>query len=156
VLEALFEAMSHDNVLAGDELREEVQAALTALAAGDADACAQQLQAAAERLQSAREVVYPVTIHLVDLGLLDEAAPEKGWPGAFDQGQPCTLIACASLLERLGKDHPDRLAGLRERVEADTAEVCGGPYVEREDPLLPLESQLWNLLKGQEVYERLL
>src|SRR5262249_15799937 len=38
----------------------------------------------------------------------------------------------------------------------DMAEVCGGPYCEREDTLLPLESQLWNLLKGQEIYRELL
>ena len=35
-------------------------------------------------------------------------------------------------------------------------EVCGGPYVERFDALLPVESQLWNLLKGQETYKKLL
>jgi hypothetical protein len=34
--------------------------------------------------------------------------------------------------------------------------VCGGPYLEREDALLPLESQLWNLLRGQAVSRELL
>src|SRR5262249_23718803 len=35
-------------------------------------------------------------------------------------------------------------------------EVVGGDYAEREDTLLPLESQLWNLLHGQAVYQELL
>ena len=36
------------------------------------------------------------------------------------------------------------------------AEVCGGGYLEREDGLLPIESQLWNLAKGQAVAKKLL
>src|SRR5262249_25115914 len=49
-----------------------------------------------------------------------------------------------------------RLAGLRERVQAEQVEVCGGPYLEREDALLPVESQLWDLLHGLAVYKELL
>jgi hypothetical protein len=66
------------------------------------------------------------------------------------------LVACAAILEQLGREHPDRLAALRERVASDLAEVCGGPYLEREDALLPVESQLWNLQKGLAVSKELL
>ena len=66
------------------------------------------------------------------------------------------MLACAELIERLGREQPGRLAELREKVSADLAEVIGGPYREREDPLLPVESQLWNLLHGQAVYRDLL
>src|SRR5207244_496628 len=89
-------------------------------------------------------------------GFLDPDDLGGPFPAAFDKGQPLNLIACAALLERLGREHPARLAALRERVAADRAEVCGGCYLEREDALLPVESQLWNLLKGQAVYEDLL
>ena len=41
-------------------------------------------------------------------------------------------------------------------VKAEHVEVCAGAYVEREDALLPLESQLWNLLKGLDVCRDLL
>ncbi len=57
-------------------------------------------------------------------------------------------LVCGSLLERLGREQPQRLALLRERVMAEQVEVCGGSYLEREDTLLPVESQLWNLTKG--------
>src|SRR5262249_51537812 len=40
--------------------------------------------------------------------------------------------------------------------KSELLEICGGPYVEREDALLPVESQLWNLLKGQATYKKLL
>src|SRR5581483_10456239 len=35
-------------------------------------------------------------------------------------------------------------------------EICIGSYVEREDALLPLESQFWNLLKGLRITKNLL
>jgi hypothetical protein len=155
-LQALFEAMSHENLLSTPELWQEVRNAVTALGDPDPDAWRRQLRAAAERMQTAREVLYAVTIHIVDLCLLDEARLDAPWPHAFDTGLPVNVLACAALLERLGREHPQRLAALRERVAADHAEVCGGPYLEREDTLLPLESQLWNLLKGQQTYQELL
>jgi len=154
-IDALFEAMSHDNLLNAAELWQEVQQAIAALGDPDADASRRHLRAAAERLLAAREVLYAVTIHLLDFLLLD---PDhlSTWPASFDKGLPLNVIACASLLERLAKEQPERLAGLRERLAGTLAEVIGGPYLEREDPLLPLESQLWNLVKGQAVTKELL
>ncbi len=111
------------------------------------------LRFAAERLLSAREVLYPVAIHLLDLSVTDEKA---SWPAAFDKELPFNLIASASRLERLAEAIPERFAVLRERIQAGQAEVCGGCYLERDDLLLPVESQLWNLLKGQAVSRAIL
>ncbi len=155
-VEALFEAMSHDNLLSASDLWADVKNALTALTGPDADEPRRHLQAAADRLLSAREVLYPVTMHVVDLLLLDPDKLDAPWPAAFERGNPLNVIACASLLERLGREQPDRLAALREHVGRDAVEVCGGPYLEREDVLLPLESQMWNLVKGQAAYQELL
>jgi hypothetical protein len=158
VLEALFEAMSHENVLATPELWEDVSAAVKALwgPAADADAVRLALQSAADRQLAAREVVYPVSLFVVDLVLLDERHLDTSWPAAVAAGQPINVIACANLLERLSQAHPDRLSELREKTAAEQIEVLGGPYLEREDPFLPLESQVWNLLHGQAVYQELL
>jgi hypothetical protein len=155
-VEALFEAMSHENLLAASEFWQDVSAAVAALSAAETDAPRRHLQSAAERLLSAREVLYPVTLHLIDLGLLDAQRLGDAWPGSFDKGLPVNFVACSALLERLAKEQPQRLAELRERVQGDIAEVCGGSYLEREDPLLPLESQIGNLLKGAKVYQDLL
>jgi hypothetical protein len=153
---ALFEAMSHENLLAADDFWKDVQDAARAAAGGDADGTRRGLQSAAERLLAAREVVYPVTIYLIDLCLVEGGELSQPWPAALAKGLPCNVLACASLLERLGREQPDKLALLRERVAADLAEVVGGPYAEREDALLPLESQLANLLRGLAVYKELL
>ena len=156
MLEALFEAMSHENMLDAPAFWKEVQDAVAALSGDDAAAPRRLLTAAAERMLSARDVLYPASVHLVDLALLDDAHPDAPWPASFDKGLSLNLIACAALLERIGRDQPERLVKLRERVAADLVEVCGGSYLERDDALLPVESQLWNLLKGQAVTKQLL
>ncbi len=151
-VEALFEAMEHQNVLSASELWGDVQQAILALDnSEDPDAWRRHLQSAADRLLRAREVVYPVAIHLIDLGLFDGSLPPL-----FGDGQPFNLIAGAAALEKLARDEPEKMAALRARVLAEQAEVCGGSYVEREDALLPVESQLWNLLKGAAVSRDLL
>jgi hypothetical protein len=161
IVEGLFEAMEHDHLLATADLWQDVRQAVTALlppdaSAADPEAGRRHLQTAAERLLAARQVLYPVTIHLIDLCLLDEQRLGEPLPAAFAKGLPVNLVACAALLERLGREHPERLATLRERLAGDLAEVCGGPYLEREDALLPVESQLWNLRKGLAVSRELL
>src|SRR5262249_41901915 len=54
------------------------------------------LQSAADRLLSAREVLYPVPIYLLDICLLDEARPAAGLSAGFDQGQAVNLIGASS------------------------------------------------------------
>src|SRR5579875_2775521 len=161
-VEALFEAMSHENLLASSEFWQEVSAAVAALGRAEPEASRQHLQSAADRLLSAREVLYPATLYLLDLYLLapPEGRADQGrtdpWPRSFQRGLPLNLIACAASLECLAKEQPEQLARLRQQLSSGSAEVCGGMYLEREDPLLPIESQLWNLLKGQQVYQQLL
>jgi hypothetical protein len=155
MIEALYEAMEHENLIATAEIWQEVQAAALALAT-DQSAARDHLKVAAERLQTAREVLYPVTIHLLDLCLLDEARLAEPLPASFEKGVPLNLVAAGILLERLEREQPALLAVLRERAAADLLEVCGGPYIEREDALLPVQSQLWSLLKGLAVTRELL
>src|SRR5262249_22569829 len=69
VVEGLSEAMEHENLLAAADLWQDARQAVGTLlpaggAAPDPDACRRHLQSAAERLLTARQVLYPVTIHL--------------------------------------------------------------------------------------------
>jgi hypothetical protein len=155
IVEGLFEAMEHENLIPAADLWQDVRQAAAALLA-DPDAGRRHLQSAAGRLQTSREVLYPVTIHLLDLCLLEEARLAEPLPASFTRGLPLNLVASASVLEELGRQHPDRMAALRDRVAGDLAEVCGGSYLEREDALLPMESQVWNLHKGLAVSKALL
>ena len=47
---------------------------------------------------------------------------------------------------------PQRMAALRQAISDGWADVVGGTYSEAEDPLLPLESILWQFRRGDEVY----
>jgi hypothetical protein len=126
------------------------------IAAAPPRAWQEMLQAAAQRLLSAREVLYPVTIHLLDLCLLDETALERLWPASLELGLALNVLAPTALLERLGAEQPARLEALRQALAEGRAEVCGGSYLERADALLPIDSQLWNLRQGLERAKELL
>ncbi len=158
--------MSHDNLLAAGDLWIDVGQAIQALTKGVADPCGEagadpeafrtHLQAAAARLLSAREVLYSVSIYLVDLFLPDPDRPDLPWPLAFERGSPLNVVLSSAGLQRLAREQPARLEALRERLARDVVEVCGGGLLEREDALLPAESQLWNLTHGLSVAQELL
>lgn len=122
----------------------------------DPDEWRTHLRNAAQKLVSAREVLYPVSIHLLDIALLDEKNLDQPWPSSLTAGTPLNVVASGQLLEKLAADQPSKFEALKSKVAAEEAEVCGGCYLEREDPLLPLDSQLWNLQKGLAVSKALL
>jgi hypothetical protein len=153
VLDALFEAMDHLNQLALTDFWQDVTRAVEAT---DAEPCQQALEAAAHRLREAREIVYPNNVFLVDLALLDELPPDGPLPSALDTGGAINLLASVSWLERLATANPPALERIRAGVQAEWVEVCSGPYEDRDDALLPVESQLWNLRHGLETYRALL
>lgn len=154
-VEALFEAMSHESVLSASDFWQDVQAAVAALAGPDPEASRRHLESAAERLLAAREVVYPVTVHVLDLYVPHPERLGTSWPAAPELGLALNVVASGSLLERLGRERPEQLKAVAERAAEGTIEVLGGTYLEREGPLLPIESQLWDLVKGQAVTREL-
>lgn len=154
-IQALFEAMGHENALAAGPFWERVQQAAALALAGQAPAWRRPLQAAAEQLLAAREAVYPVTIHLLDLRILDADGAVPGVPPLPDEGLPWNLMATGGALERLAREDDPQLAKVRERVQRGQIEICGACDGEQTDELLPLESQLWNLREGIDVARRL-
>jgi len=103
---------------------------------------------AAAKILSAREVLYPVTIHLLDVSFLDEKTMAQGWPAGFEIGNTINFITETRAIEKLKEAEPQRFAQLQDAVKNDTVEILGGSYLEREDSILPLDSQLWNLRQG--------
>jgi hypothetical protein len=135
VVETLFEAMERDRALDRDKFWAEVQAAVQPRA----DEAIQHLRAAAEHLKAARDTLYSSDIHWLDFGS----------PGSADGKNPITWIASGRELEAAGVNPlPPRDP---DSSDPPLIEICGAPFVERADDLLPLESQLWNLKRGQGV-----
>jgi hypothetical protein len=160
VVEHLFDAMQHEHILANGDFWTEVQHAVAALTDPDPIAFRAHLQHAADKLQAAREVLYPVAIHLLDFVLPDERKLNETLPKSFDSRTPVNLIAGGSLLECIREEFPERFAEIKQRINdssgAPTLELCTGAYSERDDTLLPVESQLWNLRKGIQTAKDLL
>lgn len=146
---ALFEAMDHENLLDAGGFWQELQQAAASIRS-DHDSAKGHLQAAAEKLLSAREALYPTTIHIIDLAILDERVSADPFPAALLHGLNLNVIASGAALDGIATTTPELLAQLRKRVEVDQIEICTGSYRDREDALLPVESQIWNLCKGLE------
>jgi len=156
IIDTLFEAMEHEKLLSAADLWREVQEAAVKLTDPDAEAFRQHLKNAADILTAAREILYPVTIYTIDLLLLEESRLGEPFPAALDKGAAINILATAEMLEKLGREQPERLAALREKVQSgDLIEIITGAYREREDALLPVESQLWNMRKAQQLFDRL-
>src|SRR5438045_9305807 len=100
------------------------------------------LQQAALKLLHAREVVYPVVIHLLDFAM--PGKPDDPLPAALGRRSPLNLIASAELLAAMT---PERIAELRGAIgemipdtDDSRLEICGGYLLDRADALLPIES----------------
>lgn len=115
-----------------------------------------QLRSAAEKLLSAREVLYPVAIHLIDLFLPNDESARGRWPATYANEFAMNIVLTGAQLQEMATQQPERLAELASRFQNEQVEVCGGSFMEREDALLPLDSQLWNLLEGQKIARALL
>src|SRR3954469_4210168 len=83
VIETLFEAMEHERLLDKEAFWADVQEAIR-----NPDEATEHLQAAAQKLHTAREGVYPVAIHLLDFVQLGGKLP-----AAFDRRSPLNMIA---------------------------------------------------------------
>lgn len=153
MIESLFDAMEHEHLLAVEDFWNDLQQAIAALLRSDgAEESQQHLQAAAGRLLSAREVLYPIAVHVLDIVALDANRLDAPLPASLAQGLPLNILATGQTLEKLAAEQPERRDQIKAKLNPETQppvlEIVGGHYREREDALLPLESQLWNFTKG--------
>src|SRR5262245_2675882 len=154
MVDSLFEAMDHERLLDVAGFWTDVHDAVKALLATDGgNEVEAKLKSAAGRLLSAREVLYAVNIHLLDVWHLADDRVDAAPPAALATGTPLNLMTTGRALERLAEQQAERAAELRakldEAIQPPILEVIGGVYREREDSLLPVESQLWNLRVGR-------
>jgi len=153
LLGALFEAMDHSPQLDAAGFWDDVRRAAEAEAH---DAALEYLRAAADKLREARDILFPSNVFFLDLFLLEDRPAEAPLLRALELGVPCNVVLSGRRLQELAGSGSGWLKRLRERVHEELAEVCSGPYIERDDALLPLESLLWNLRKGKRAAESVL
>jgi hypothetical protein len=156
LVDTLFEAMSHDRLLDAGAFWADVTAAVEAV--GQGEDYRTPLKAAAEQLRTARERLYPGSIHWLDWCIPDPDDLAAPWPDGLAAGVPQTLLASGDTLDRLAAEQPDRFAELKAKVIPGlppSIDLCVGAYAERDDAYLPFESQWWNLRTAREAVHRL-
>ncbi len=145
-------SMGRPDALNEEALARETLAAADAWAAGDTVAMAQRLKAAFEVVTQAREAIYSIDAYLIDLCLLDPALPAGGIAAALQAPAPITFLAQARAIEAQARLDPDAVPRLHQAIADGWVDVVGGTYDEAEDPLLPVESTLWQFRKGGDLY----
>jgi alpha-mannosidase len=151
-LRDLTTGMGHADTLDHENLTREALNGARAWASGDFNGARNRLRAAFELLTQARERFYPVDAYVVDLCLVDPAMPGGVLAGPLAAKAPVTFLAPGAAIEAQAGRDPEHLAKLREAISEGWADVVGGAYAEADEPLLPVESILWQFRRGSEVY----
>jgi hypothetical protein len=145
LIESLFDAASHDHLLDVEGFWTDVKAAVEV--ASDIAAVREKLAPAVDKLANARQVLNSSGVQFVDFAMPKADTLGEPWPHTLTSGLPSAVIASGEMLEKLAKDHPERFAELKAKAggETPTTDLCVGAYTERDDSLMPPESQWWNL-----------
>jgi hypothetical protein len=159
LVESLFDAMDHEHLLDAEGFWADVQAAIQALTSPETQPTIRDhLKAAAQKLDVARQSLNSNPIRIFDLALLVRDKLSTNWPGSLKAGLPVNVLASGEVLETLRDHSPERFAELQSRFAPglpSTVTLCCGAYRERDDALLPLESQMWNLQKARAVVRQI-
>jgi hypothetical protein len=159
LIESLFDAASHDHLLDAEGFWADVTAALDAARSAERTReVRQHLKTATEKLSAARQVLNTNTLRLIDFVIPGRDSLDAPWPASLHAGLPLAVIASGECLVELAERHPERFAELKAKVHPDlpsAVDLCVGVQVERDDTLLPAESQLWNLTAARETTKRL-
>ncbi|VTR91495.1 glycoside hydrolase : Uncharacterized protein OS=Planctomyces maris DSM 8797 GN=PM8797T_30352 PE=4 SV=1 [Gemmata massiliana] len=156
MLDTLYEAMDHEKLLDAPGFWADVVAARDALERSEDYKAS--LKSAAEKLQAGREPVYSGSLYWLDWVHVDPKNLDTPWPASLAAGLPITVLASGETLEQLAEQAPDRFSELKAKIPPDlpqAVDLCCGSYRDREDALLPIESQLWNLRAARRATHKL-
>jgi len=158
MLDTLYEAMDHEKLLDAAGFWSDVTAAVEALGRGSEE-YRTHLKSAAEKLQMGREPVFSGSLHWLDWVYIDPKNLGAAWPESLTAGVPLTVLASGETFEKLAEHEPARFAELKAKLPPDmpqAVDLCCGSYRDREDALMPLESQWWNLRVARRTTQKLL
>lgn len=157
VLDNLFEASDHVRLLDVDGFWADVTAAVEAASRNDPE-YRTHLKAAAEKLRTARDQLHSQRMYWLDWVLLDPKNLAAPWPESLAGGLPVCVAGSGELFERLAEQEPARFAELRAKFLPElpsAVDLCCGAYRDREDALMPAESQWWNLRAARDCVKKL-
>ncbi|MEW4527016.1 hypothetical protein [Maioricimonas sp. JC845] len=133
--------------------REAVAGAKAALA-GDRQAAEAHLRNCFEQLLECRERFYPVDCYLIDLCLVTSQYAGDELRALLQETVPVNAMISASELETIAADHPDIAAAIRTACQEGRLELVGGDWRETCSPLLSLDSVIWQMHRGHDVFQK--
>lgn len=157
VLDNLYEASDHVRLLDAGGFWADVTAAVEAAGRND-PVYRSHLKAAAEKLQTAREQLHSQRMYWLDFVHLDPKNLSAAWPDALTAGLPVCVAGSGEAFEQLAEQEPARFAELRAKFLPElpsAVDLCCGAYRDREDALMPAESQWWNLRTARDTIKKL-
>jgi hypothetical protein len=162
LLDNLYEAADHQRLLDVEGFWSNVLAAVESLRISPTEGSPahylDHLRAAAEKLQTAHDQLHPQRMHWIDFVALSARHPDSPWPASLSAGLPVSVVGSGEAFEKLAEDAPARFAELKTAMQSeprDRIDLCCGAFREREDALMPAESQWWNLAAAREAIARL-
>lgn len=147
-------ALGHVDVVNHDDLASETFAAADRWRQGDFSSATNHLRAAFELLLRARERFYPVDCWLLDMVLVHHSIEADALRTTLADTNPKTFVGAADFLEKFAADAPDVIEKIRAAVDAGRLDIAGGPFSERPEHLLPLETVRTLYRQGDAVYRR--
>ena len=151
LIDALFEAQNHSNLMQHEQIWSCIQSALRARGEGDSALEMESLREAANHLVVAREALSSSNGHLVDFTELPSDETHIPESASHAAGMPRTIAASGADLIRLTNAKPDIIQILKNEIQSGQTELIGGCYLDRPESGLPMGSILWNLSRGQRV-----
>jgi len=151
LIDALFEAQNHSNLLQRDQVWACLQSALRARSERDSALEMDALREAANYLVVARESLSSSNAHLVDFTDLASGPNHIQESSIHAIGLPRTIAASGAELIRIKNTSPEIIMTLKKEIESGQTELIGGCYLDRPESGLTMSSILWNLARGQGV-----
>ncbi len=159
LLDNLYEAADHQRLLDAPAFWVDVLAAVQSLSSDiQSKSYRDHLRTAAEKLQTAREQLYSQRMYWVDFANLTTNNLEASWPESLAAGLPICVTGSGEAFDQLAELAPERFAELKAKLIPDlpsAVDLCCGSYRDREDALMPMESQWWNLGAAREAVKKL-
>lgn len=142
ILNGLFEAMNHENLISHESFWEECQLAAKDWVAKNHESSLEHLKSAAALLQSAREVLHSSNVYLLNLVELETESTDFR---ADYYACPINLLASTRELKKL---RPEILEQISTLAKSESIEIAGAISEDIASPLMPLSSRIFNLQSG--------
>ena len=155
MIELLTRKMHYYSSLDDSSIERDTISAADASRAGDETATRTHLKAAFETLLESREHFYPVDCYLLDICLLNPDSLTDHLSESLADGLPMNVLVKAEDLQAIAEQHPEQFKRLQEAIRTGQVDVVGGDRYEKPISLQSLQSLIWDLQQGHEIYRNL-